>query len=161
MLGSVSYTHLDVYKRQGLDGGVLGRQPEGVEPEGGQDGLAEHGLVANDQVTEGVVADMALVGRPREMCIRDRLWEERYPGEPSVHLRSWPVADPDLVQEDTVTMIVEVNGKVRARLEVPPTISEAEAEALALAAGNVQKALDGRTPQRVVVKPPRLVNIIL
>jgi leucyl-tRNA synthetase len=58
-------------------------------------------------------------------------------------------------------MVVQVNGKVRARLEASPTISETDAEALALAADKVQKALDGRTPRRVVVKPPRLVNIIL
>ena len=48
----------------GLDGGVLGREPEGVEPDGAEDALALHGLVANDQVTEGVVAHVALVGRP-------------------------------------------------------------------------------------------------
>ena len=48
-----------------LDGGVLRREPEGVEPDGAEDALALHGLVANDQVTEGVVAYVALVGRPR------------------------------------------------------------------------------------------------
>ena len=48
-----------------LDGGVLGREAEGVEADGAEDALAQHGLVANDQVTEGVVAHVTLVGRPR------------------------------------------------------------------------------------------------
>jgi leucyl-tRNA synthetase len=122
---------------------------------------ARSGHGAQRSTFDEAIDTLLLLLAPMTPHLTAELWEERYPGEPSVHLRSWPVADPDLVQEDTVTMIVEVNGKVRARLEVPPTISEAEAEALALAAGNVQKALDGRTPQRVVVKPPRLVNIIL
>ncbi len=46
------------------------------------------------------------------------LWEHRHPGEPSVHLQRWPSFDPDLVRQDTVTMVVQVNGKVRDRIEV-------------------------------------------
>ena len=49
----------------GLDGGVLGRQTEGVKPKGGKDGFTQHRLVANDEVSEGVVADVSLVGRSR------------------------------------------------------------------------------------------------
>ena len=89
------------------------------------------------------------------------LWEERHPNEASVHLRSWPVADPAMLVESTVTMVVQVNGKLKARLEVAPTIDEAEAQRLALADEDVRAALAGNTPRRVVAKPPRLVNIIL
>ena len=87
------------------------------------------------------------------------MWEERHPGEPSVHLGSWPEADPALVARESVVMVVQVNGKVRARLDVSPDISEAEAAAAALASPEVAKFLSGE-PRRVVAVPPRLVNII-
>jgi leucyl-tRNA synthetase len=61
----------------------------------------------------------------------------------------------------TVTMVVQVNGKVRARLEIDPNISESEAQELALADEEIKKILASSTVQRVVSRPPRLVNIIL
>ena len=89
------------------------------------------------------------------------LWELRHPGEPSVHLQRWPVFDPELVREDTVTMVIQVNGKVRDRVEVDASISEADAQAKALASSKVAAALDGGAPRRVVVRPPRLVNVVV
>jgi len=56
---------------------------------------------------------------------------------------------------------VEVNGKVRSRLSVAPTISEDDATAAALADPDVVTALKGATPKRVIARPPRLVNIII
>jgi leucyl-tRNA synthetase len=57
-------------------------------------------------------------------------------------------------------MIVQVNGKVRDRIEVDAAIDEAEMERLALASAKVQAALDGATPKKVVARPPRLVNLV-
>jgi len=78
-----------------------------------------------------------------------------------VHAEPWPVADPDLVKRAKVTMVVQVNGKVRARLEVPPDISMADATTEALEDAAISAVLAGATPQRVVSRPPRLVNIIV
>ena len=89
------------------------------------------------------------------------IWELRHPGEPSVHLEPWPTFDPDLVRAETVTMVVQVNGKLRDRLEVSPEITEAQAEQAALASPNVVEALAGQEPKRVVVRPPRLVNVVV
>ena len=89
------------------------------------------------------------------------LWEHLWPGESSVHLQSWPTYDPELVRQDTVTMVVQVNGKVRDRVEVDASISEFDAEAKALASEKVIAELNGRTPRRVVVRPPRLVNVVV
>ena len=89
------------------------------------------------------------------------LWERRHPGEPSVHLQRWPSFDPELVRQDTVTMVLQVNGKVRDRVEVEVGISEAEAEAVALASSKVVEALGGAVPTRVVARPPRLVNVVV
>jgi leucyl-tRNA synthetase len=93
--------------------------------------------------------------------ITAELWEHLWPGEPSVHRQSWPVYDPELVREDTVTMVIQVNGKVRDRVEVDASISEADAEATALASSKVAAALDGGSPRRVVVRPPKLVNVVV
>jgi leucyl-tRNA synthetase len=89
------------------------------------------------------------------------IWQLRHPGEPSVHLQSWPTFDPELVREETVTMVVQVNGKLRDKIEVSPDISEADAEQAALASPKVVEALGGRDPKRVIVRPPRLVNVVV
>jgi leucyl-tRNA synthetase len=89
------------------------------------------------------------------------LWERRHPGEPSVHLKRWPVPDADLVREETVTMVVQVNGKVRDRIDVDAGISESDAEAVALASAKVTDALRGTAPKRVVSRPPKLVNLVV
>jgi leucyl-tRNA synthetase len=88
------------------------------------------------------------------------LWERRHPGEPGVHEQSWPSFDQELVKEDSVTMVVQVNGKVRDRIEVDPAIGADEAEALALRSERVVEALGATSPKRVIVRPPALVNVV-
>jgi len=80
--------------------------------------------------------------------------------EPSVALAGWPVADQALLVQDTVTCVVQVAGKVRDRLEVPPDISEDDLRELALAAPGVTRTLAGGEVRKIVVVPPRLVNIV-
>jgi len=88
------------------------------------------------------------------------LWERRHPGAASVHEQPWPGYDPDLVRQETVTMVIQVNGKVRDRVEVDAGLSEADAVAIALASPKVSEALGG-APKRVVARPPRLVNVVV
>ncbi|MGA2123960.1 MAG: leucine--tRNA ligase [Acidimicrobiales bacterium] len=104
---------------------------------------------------------MAMLLAPMTPHITAELWEQRYPERPSVHATPWPIADPTLVAEEEVTMVVQVNGKIKARVSIPPSTSEEEATAVALANEDVVAALNGATPTRVVSRPPRLVNIIL
>ena len=73
---------------------------------------------------------------------------------------AWPVADPALLIDDEVTIAVQVMGKLRDTLTVAKDIDKDALEALALASANVQRALDGATPKRVIVVPGRLVNIV-
>jgi leucyl-tRNA synthetase len=77
-----------------------------------------------------------------------------------VHIEPWPIADPAFLREDTVLMIVQVAGKLRDRIEVPSDISAEDARAVALGSAKVQQWLDGKEPARVIVKQPRLVNIV-
>ena len=62
---------------------------------------------------------------------------------------------------DTVTMVVQVNGKVRDRIEVPPSIDAAEAERLAMDSPKVREHLAGEHPKKVVSRPPKLVNLVV
>ncbi|MCU1621160.1 MAG: leucyl-tRNA synthetase [Frankiales bacterium] len=78
----------------------------------------------------------------------------------SVHDSSWPTADPELLVDDAVTCVVQVAGKVRDKLEVSPDIAEDELRALALASSRVQEYLGGKEPRAVIVRPPRLVNVV-
>jgi leucyl-tRNA synthetase len=102
---------------------------------------------------------LLLVLAPMTPHVTAELWERRHPGE-QVHAQAWPTFDPALASALTETMIVQVNGKVRDRIEVDAAIDEAEMERLALASAKVQAALDGAAPKKVVARPPRLVNLV-
>jgi leucyl-tRNA synthetase len=89
----------------------------------------------------------------------EEMWE-RLGHRPTVARVDWPVVDPALLVEDSLTAIVQVQGKLRAKLEVSPDISEADLEALAMADPGVVRALEGRTVRKVIVRAPKLVNIV-
>jgi leucyl-tRNA synthetase len=90
----------------------------------------------------------------------EEMWE-RLGHEPTVARASWPGVDASLLVEESVTAVVQVQGKVRGRLEVSPDISESDLEAAALADAAVQRALDGATVRKVIVRAPKLVNIVI
>ncbi|WP_234988009.1 leucine--tRNA ligase [Demequina sp. NBRC 110056] len=81
-------------------------------------------------------------------------------GHENVARAGWPAVDESLLVEETVTCVVQVKGKVRDRLEVPPGIGEDELRELALAAPGVVRAMDGAAVRTVIVRAPRLVNIV-
>jgi leucyl-tRNA synthetase len=71
------------------------------------------------------------------------------------------VADAALAAVDSVEMVVQVNGKVKDKLDVDAGIDEATAESLALASTKVIEALGGATPKKVIARPPKIVNIVV
>ena len=102
---------------------------------------------------------LLLVMAPAAPHMCAELWERRRGDH--VHAEAWPIADPDKLISETVTLVVQVNGKVRDRIEVAVDIDEAAAEAVALASERVLAFLGGRTPERVIVRPPNLVNLVV
>jgi leucyl-tRNA synthetase len=80
--------------------------------------------------------------------------------EPSVARAGWPTADPALLVQDSVTCVIQVDGKVRDRLEVPVSVDEDELRSLALANPAVERALAGRGVRTVIVRAPKLVNVV-
>jgi leucyl-tRNA synthetase len=91
--------------------------------------------------------------------VAEDMWE-RLGHQPSVARAGWPGVDEALLVEESVVAVVQVQGKVRSRLEVAPDISETDLEAAALADEAVQRALDGRQVRKVIVRAPKLVNIV-
>lgn len=91
--------------------------------------------------------------------IAEELWR-RLGHDETVTFEPFPVADPALLVDDTVTCVVQVQGKVRDRLEVSADISPADLEAAALASERVQASIAGKTVRKVIVRAPQLVNIV-
>ena len=91
--------------------------------------------------------------------ISEELWA--YLGKPySIHQQAWPEVDEEAASEEQITLVVQVNGKVRDRIRVPVTITEEEAREKALASEAVQRNLGGRPPRQVIYVPGRLVNVV-
>ena len=81
--------------------------------------------------------------------------------KPGVALAGWPEVDPKLLEADAVTAILQVNGKIKDRIEVSPNISDAELEKLAMANPEIASAIAGATISKVITRAPKLVNIVL
>jgi leucyl-tRNA synthetase len=81
--------------------------------------------------------------------------------EPTVARAAWPTVDPALLVEDSVTCVVQIAGKIKDKLQVSPDISQADLEVLAMASTEVIQALAGQEIRMVVVRAPKLVNIVL
>lgn len=79
----------------------------------------------------------------------------------SIHNQTWPKWDPELAKEEEVTLVIQVNGKLRDKITVPVNISEEQAKKLAMESERVKTFLSGKTPSRVIYVPGRLVNIVL
>ncbi|MBV8159899.1 MAG: leucine--tRNA ligase, partial [Acidimicrobiia bacterium] len=110
--------------------------------------------------TEFAVDALLLLMAPMAPHVTAELWERRHPGQ-HIHEQQWPEADAAMAAEETVEMVVQVNGKKRDVLNVKPSIDEAEMEVLARSSPRVQELLDGGHPKRVIAKPPRLINLVV
>ena len=90
----------------------------------------------------------------------EEMWD-RLGHKPTVALAGWPIVDPALLIQDSVTCVVQVNGKIRERLEVSPDISEADLHALAMSADEVKKSIGDAAIKNIIVRAPKLVNIVI
>jgi leucyl-tRNA synthetase len=113
------------------------------------------------EVVDEAFDTLLLLMAPMIPHVTAELWERRHGPDDPLHARRWPAFDPLLVRRETVTMVVQVNGKVRDRLEVPAEVDPDRATELALASPKVAEVLNGALPLRVIAKPPRLVNLVV
>ena len=90
----------------------------------------------------------------------EEMWE-RLGHKPAIALAGWPAVDPALLVDDEVEAVIQINGKIVGRINVSPTISDADFEAAALAMPEIVAELKGATPKKVIARAPKLVNIVL
>ena len=108
------------------------------------------------EATEPVAIALSLIAP----FTAEEMWE-RLGHSPSVALAGWPQVDEALLVEDAVTAIFQINGKIKSRVDVSPSISDAELEAMAMGDTEVQAELSGASPKKIIVKAPKFVNIVL
>ena len=106
------------------------------------------------------IRDFLLVLAPIAPHIAEELWE-RTGHQYSIHQQPFPVWDDALAAEETITLVVQVNGKVRDRIEVPVDIDESAAQELALSSPKVQLYTEGKTVNKAIYVPGRLVNVVV
>ena len=109
-------------------------------------------------VAEGLDAVVRMLS-PIAPHIAQSLWEA-FGNDGLVLDAPWPVVDKKALEKDSILLIVQVNGKVRAKLEAPATASKDELEAMAMADDSVKAQIDGKTIRKVIVVPGKLVNIV-
>jgi len=91
--------------------------------------------------------------------LTEEIWRQSHPD--SIHLSSWPTFDASKLQSATFELVIQVNGKVRDRIEVATDISEEEAKGVALKSEKVQTWLEGKSPQKIVYVPGKLISIVV
>ncbi|TLQ45959.1 leucine--tRNA ligase [Streptomyces marianii] len=121
--------------------------------------LNNHLTKTGGPVARSVAERLVLLIAPLAPHIGEELWRRLGHSGSVVH-EAFPVADPAYVVDETVTCVVQVKGKVKARLEVSPSIADAELEALAVGDPAVVAALGGAGIRKVIVRAPKLVNIV-
>ncbi|MCI0396135.1 MAG: leucine--tRNA ligase [Chloroflexi bacterium] len=106
------------------------------------------------------VAHLLLLLAPMAPHITEELWAGR--GRPySIHQQPWPAWDEEVAREEAITLVVQINGKVRDKITVPAGSDEETLRQTALASEKVRPWLDGKTPRKVIVVSGKLVNIVL
>ncbi len=126
--------------------------------------------VVNAPIWAEAIRTQLLLMAPIFPHVSEELWQlmrQSAPSEPaqannqSIHLQAWPQGDPAKAREDEITVVVQVNGKVRDKLVVAPGTSQAVLEHDALLLEGVQKWIDGKRVRKVIVVPDRLVNVVI
>jgi leucyl-tRNA synthetase len=108
------------------------------------------------EATEAIAIMLSLVAP----FTAEEMWE-RLGHKPAIALAGWPTVDPALLIDDEVEAVIQINGKIKDRMNVSPTISEADFEAAALALPSIVAELAGAAPKKVIARPPKLVNIVI
>jgi leucyl-tRNA synthetase len=120
---------------------------------------AQETSLAHTPAWDEAVQSLLLLMSPFAPHITEELWH-RLGNETSIHLQPWPEWDEAIAAEETITLVVQVNGRVRDRIDVPVDIDNAEAERLARASETVQRHVGDKQIVKVIVVPGRLVNVV-
>jgi leucyl-tRNA synthetase len=108
------------------------------------------------EATEGIAIMLSLVAP----FTSEEMWE-RLGHKPAIALAGWPTVDPALLVADEIEAVIQINGKIKERILVSPSITDSELEAAALAHPTIAAELAGASPKKVIARAPKLVNIVL
>ena len=121
--------------------------------------MQEQGTLSASLWNEAIT-DLLLLLAPTAPHLTEELWVGT--GHPySVHNQSWPRWDEELAKEEEVTLVIQVNGKLRDKVTVPVSITEAEAKELALSRERIKAYVQDKNIARIIYVPQRLVNIVV
>jgi leucyl-tRNA synthetase len=121
--------------------------------------VREEGVISNSAWKEAVKTLMLLLA-PTAPHLTEELWQ-RSGYEYSIHNQSWPKWDEALAKEEEITLVVQVNGKLRDRITVPVSITEDEAKEKALESPRVKNHVAGKKIVKTIYVPGRLVNVVV
>jgi leucyl-tRNA synthetase len=108
------------------------------------------------EATEAIAIMLSLVAP----FTSEEMWE-RLGHKPAIALAGWPIVDPALLVADEIEAVIQINGKIKERILVSPSITDSELEAAALAHPTIAAELAGASPKKVIARAPKLVNIVL
>jgi leucyl-tRNA synthetase len=111
-------------------------------------------------IVKASLRGLTLLLAPFAPHFAEELWEA-LGNEGTVAQAAWPAHDPQAIREDEVTIVVQVNGKVRSKLTLPAGLADKELETAALADAKVREYTGGRSPNKIVVVPGKLVNVVI
>jgi leucyl-tRNA synthetase len=125
--------------------------------------MAHHLESASEAVALEALRVLLVLLAPFAPHLADELWQRlgaNPDGDQGIHGQRWPEVDSAALRRDTVTVVIQVKGKVRGQLDVPADADAATLERLALASDVASKWLEGQPPRRVIVVPGKLVNLV-
>jgi leucyl-tRNA synthetase len=121
--------------------------------------VKESGMVSSSLWRESIACFLLLLA-PAAPHLAEELWNRT--GHPySIHNQPWPEYDEELAREEEITLVIQINGKLRDKVLVPASISEIEAKELALSRDRVKVHIDGKNLAKVIYVPKRVVNIVV
>jgi leucyl-tRNA synthetase len=120
----------------------------------------DSGCGAADPAVREAVEAIAIMVSLVAPFTAEEMWE-RLGHKPCVALAGWPAVDEKLLVADLVTAVIQINGKIKDRIDISPKISDSELEAAALALPSVKEALAGVSINKVITRAPKLVNIVI
>ncbi len=121
---------------------------------------AKENGVHGSPIWDEAVRSLVLMMAPIFPHISEELWH-RLGNESSVHVAKWPTGDEEKAREDELTIVVQVNGKVRDKLVKAPGVAKDVLENEALALPNIMRWTEDKTVRKVIVVPDKLVNIVV
>jgi leucyl-tRNA synthetase len=115
--------------------------------------------VSHKAWTEAIESLLLLLA-PITPHLAEELWERRGK-DSSIHLEPWPKWDAEMVKEESITLVVQINGKVRDRIEVPAGMDDDSLKSTALSSTKIQGWLEGKSPKKIILVRGRLVSIVV